>query len=218
MDAQQSEAFAIYDPLFATSEPFFATPELISPEDVSPEDAVAEYVRFYASLQSPSNVSPAPPARPSARATSPPQTEAPIPDEMTHASNPTLQAAHQTRLPTARVEHDHTVFVRLEKIILIIDDAAEEFRWKKRAGVWQNANNEDVDVSWLVQIPGPLLQLSVRPGGIGLPVLLGWDPAMGCFGGLTLDDKELHVSLKEVQSMVDNSLARQFQGYYYSKS
>lgn len=111
--------------------------------------------------------------------------------------------------------HDRAVFIRLDRVYLVIDDVAECFRWNRRSKSWYNdRNGRFTELSWLFEFPGPLLEVSVRPSGIGFPVQLAWDEERKWFGGLTVSGVGLAVLWGELKAMAADPWARQFQGYY----
>ncbi|KUI63584.1 hypothetical protein VM1G_10401 [Cytospora mali] len=121
-------------------------------------------------------------------------------------------------LPAEPAKHEHPLveeaFVRLEKIIFILDGAQQEFRWDKRSYSWvsgYDTEKEAVEIGWLFEICNCLLiSAIVRPDGGSLLVELTWNDSANSFSGIALDGKSISVSHSEIESMHRNPLARQF--------
>lgn len=118
---------------------------------------------------------------------------------------------------TTIVRNVRAVYFRLERVFVVVDDVAEEFRWNKRSGVWRADDGEAVELEWLFASPGPLVQASVRPNGCGFSVHLAWDAGNECFSGQTIEGNCLDVLKEDMLAMLYDPWAGQFQGYssYY---
>lgn len=126
---------------------------------------------------------------------------------------PTPNSQGGTTMSAARAEHFGAVFVRLERVFLVVEDVEDEFRWNKRSGTWHD-DVEDVKLGWLLDPPSSFLRVSIRPNGMDFPVSLVWDSDAQCFKGMTIEEQELIMFLEDLREMVRNPLVRQHQGYY----
>lgn len=132
----------------------------------------------------------------------------------TRASNRPPRKRKRTVAPPV----SERIFLRLEKIITVLDSEVCEFRWARRAGTWLYASEWQVletavDISWLFQNDQyHQMKLVVRPEGIGFPVTLVWNCEEHVFVGFTMEDKRLTMCLADVLEMHRNPLKGQFLG------
>lgn len=177
---------------------------IITAEDCSVEDMLAEFDAFHdASKQSVRNGIPKTTTDkdPSAASNSTPAKRA-----------TKVKSSPQYTTKSFRVFG--SIFIRIDKICLVINHHREEFRWNKRSKSWKNEKCGAVEMGCGFDRPGPSLHVSIRPHGFGLPVLLGWDLENKYFKGTTLEDDKLIVDWRELKDMVCDPWERQYEGYY----
>lgn len=179
--------------------------EMITAETVSADEMLAEFFDFEA-FDKPNAILP----KASLEADT---LDSPSADASRTTQSASKPQPHSTVSKT-RQAHSNAVFIRIDKLCLIVDDVAEEFRWNKRSRTWHDEGGNNVQVGWLIENPGPLLQVSVRTNGFGFPVDLHWDLEDKSFKGETMEGRRLVIPWKELNEMVDDPWARQYQGYY----
>lgn len=179
--------------------------DTIAAENVSLDEMFAEFINFDAELcfdEPYATPSKAPPEADSSRSPS---------------ANPlhTTQSAIKPQCSsTVSKQRQDAVFIRIEKISLVVDDVAEKFRCNKRSLRWHDEDGNNVQVGWLIENPGPLVQVDIRPNGFGFPVTVSWNAEDKCFKGKSMEDQLLIIHREESRDMVVDPWGRQYVGYY----
>lgn len=182
--------------------------DMITAESVSPDEMMADFIAFDAQ----------------SRFDEPSAMFSKTFPEASLSSSPSATALHTTQsaskpqsgstVSKIRQAQLHAVFIRIEKISRVVDDAAEDFRCNKRSLMWHDGDGHNVQVRWLIENPGPFVQVDVRPNGFGYPVTVHWDPKSKCFKGTNMGNRGLMIPWEELKEMVINPWARQYKGYH----